>query len=353
MQTDSEDQYSNIVNSITGDLSAEEKQLLEEWRRQSEENDGLFLRLSQTAEYADRLRRMRSIDTNAGLKALRSRIAPLSPAKIVIRFLRSVAAVLFIPLLLGSIFLLNRIGEPANEVAAAIMKETETAFGIRTQLTLSDGTIVWLNSGSKLIYPETFGDKTREVTLSGEAMFQVVSNVESPFIVNAGPIKVKATGTVFNVTNYANEPNIEVILDKGAVSLHLARDVQHPKICDVAIGEMATYHRDENRMSVKKVDTPKFLAWTQGRLIFRNDKMEEVVTRLGRWYNADIVLEGEEITDYFYTATFDGETIGQILELLKHSAPIDYYIIPRSKKSDNTFARQQITIKTKKKTAGK
>ena len=191
------------------------------------------------------------------------------------------------------------------------------------------------------------------MTLSGEAMFQVVSNVESPFIVNAGPIKVKATGTVFNVTNYANEPNIEVILDKGAVSLHLARDVQHPKICDVAIGEMATYHRDENRMSVKKVDTPKFLAWTQGRLIFRNDKMEEVVTRLGRWYNADIVLEGEEITDYFYTATFDGETIGQILELLKHSAPIDYYIIPRSKKSDNTFARQQITIKTKKKTAGK
>ena len=97
MQTDSEDQYSNIVNSITGDLSAEEKQLLEEWRRQSEENDGLFLRLSQTAEYADRLRRMRSIDTNAGLKALRSRIAPLSPAKIVIRFLRSVAAVCSYP----------------------------------------------------------------------------------------------------------------------------------------------------------------------------------------------------------------------------------------------------------------
>jgi transmembrane sensor len=348
------DKYNEILaKHFSGRLTTEERDDLECWRKLSDDNEKAFAQFERTFAFADRLGQMRKINSDKDLFKLKGRLFDHRKAARPIDMIQKAAAILTIPLLLATIWSVYNLKQYTDRTFASVVKETETAYGLRTQITLSDGTVVWLNSGSKLIYPETFDQKIREVTLEGEGFFKVTSNEKHPFVVNAKNLKVRATGTEFNIACYGNEPNIEILLAEGNVSLLTSQSSNDQLICKLLPGEMATYHKDANRVSVQKVDMPKYLAWTQGKLVFRNDKMNDVITRLGRWYNTDISLEGDELSDYFYTATFDGETIGQILDLLKYSAPIDYHIVTRSKHSDNTFGRQQIIIKTKKKKGNK
>jgi ferric-dicitrate binding protein FerR (iron transport regulator) len=109
-------------------------------------------------------------------------------------------------------------------------------------------------------------------------------------------------------------------------------------------GEKATYVRNESKLYYENVDVKKYIAWKDGKLIFRDDSMEEVARRLNRWYNVDINLTGNDLGDYVYTATFEDESLVQVLELLKISAPIDYKIKPRKRKNDATFSRLEIEI---------
>jgi transmembrane sensor len=99
---------------------------------------------------------------------------------------------------------------------------------------------------------------------------------------------------------------------------------------------------------VEQVNPEKYIAWKAGMLIFREDPMQEVVRRLNRWYNVDIQLEGPELKDWTYTGTFEDESLIQVLELLKISAPIDYTIKQREIKTDKTFSKMEIIIRQKK-----
>ena len=109
-------------------------------------------------------------------------------------------------------------------------------------------------------------------------------------------------------------------------------------------GEKATFNEKENKICFNKVDVKKYISWKDGILMFRDDSMQDVVRRLNRWFNVDIKLTGNKLKDYVYTATFHDESLVQILDLLRISAPIDYIIKSREHKTDKTFSKMEIEI---------
>jgi ferric-dicitrate binding protein FerR (iron transport regulator) len=218
---------------------------------------------------------------------------------------------------------------------------------VRSRIELSDGTTVWLNSGSKIQYPDKFPKGRREVVLEGEAFFDVHSDTSNPFYVDLGRLKVKATGTKFNITNYASEEKSSVYLAEGHVAVIADKDRSEVTLGKLKAGELMVYSHSAKKIVISQAENEKYLGWLQGKLIFRNDYMDQVALRLGRWYNAEIIVEDQELNDFFFTATFRNETLEQALDLLSRSSPIGYTIIPAPQNNDGSFGMRKVIIREK------
>ena len=262
-------------------------------------------------------------------------------------YMERIAAILFIPLLIVSI-LFYYSNKPSRE-GYATYNEIDNSYGTVSKLTLPDGTKVWLNSGSHFKYPLFFTKGMRKVYLTGEAYFEVAKDRKRPFIVNTSAIDVIATGTVFDVMAYNNDDVVVATLVEGKISM-AKESVSHKikPLTTVHPGQKAILNKTKKKIAIQKADVEEVTAWRNGKLIFRNDPMDVVVKRLDRWYNTDIILTDKKLKTYRYTATFEGETLQQILELLKHTAPIEYKIYPRKKQPDQTFSKAKVEIRIRK-----
>lgn len=260
-------------------------------------------------------------------------------------YLQKVAAVLFIPLLLASlIFYYTSV--PSKD-QKSIYNEMDNAYGTISKITLPDGTKVWLNSGSHFKYPAFFTGKNRKVYLSGEAYFEVAKNKKKPFIVNVSDIDVVATGTVFSVMAYAEEQTIEATLKSGKIFLskESGKSNKLKPIAFVKPNHKAILDKEKKTININNANCDKVFAWKNGKLIFVDDPMDIVVKKLNRWYNTDIVLIDKEVKNYRYTATFTDETLLQVMELLKRSAPVTYKYYKRKKQEDHTFSKAKVEIR--------
>jgi transmembrane sensor len=256
-----------------------------------------------------------------------------------------VAAVLILPLLVYSVYVTTKISRPVPIYTNQVVWQTvKTPTGMQTDFQLPDGSHVWLNSGSVFKYPVPFANDIRQVELTGEAFFDVAKDAAHPFLVKAGKMNIEVKGTRFNVINYQNETFTELILESGSVRLFSGRYNDNKTITLVKPGEGAILDIAQNTISVNKVDVDKYTAWKEGMLVFRDDKMDEVVRKLDRWFNVEIVLQSPELKEYVYTATYRDETLPQILELLKISAPIKYTITDRVRLDDYSFSKRKIII---------
>ncbi|HZK68524.1 MAG TPA: FecR domain-containing protein [Paludibacter sp.] len=255
-----------------------------------------------------------------------------------------VAAILILPLLVYSIYVTSqksKTGTGSNQVEWQTIK---TLAGMQNDFLLPDGSHIWLNSGSVFKYPNSFAKNNRQVELLGEAFFDIKVDTSHPFLVKAGKMNIEVKGTRFNVINYPDEAVTELILESGSVRLFSGNFEDRKTIVTINPGERAVLENKKNYLSVCKVDIEKYLAWKEGILIFRDDQMEEVVKKLNRWFNVEIILQSSELKDYVYTATYKDETLYQILGLLKASAPIDYKIFERIKLNDNSYSKRKIVI---------
>jgi len=141
---------------------------------------------------------------------------------------------------------------------------------------------------------------------------------------------------------------MEVVLVSGGINLYEGNYFEAENVLTPLVsGELFRFDQENRTMNIMEVDVEKYIAWKEGVLMFRDDSMEEVVRRINRWFNVDIKLTGPDLTDYVYTATFEDESLIQILELLKISAPIDYTIKQRERKMDETFSKMEIVIEQK------
>ncbi len=200
-------------------------------------------------------------------------------------------------------------------------------YGKRFDVVLSDGTHVFLNSGTSLRYPVTFKkNMDRTVFLKGEAYFDVTKDDSHPFIVNADEMEVKVLGTKFNVSHYPEDSNINAVLVEGSVELQ-NKGNQSGEVVLLKPGFKAELDKNNTQISLEKVNTRVYTAWVQGKLIFRNSSFRQIRQTLERKYNISIRNTNKDLDEQLFDATFDIESIDEILQSFSKSYAITYKII--------------------------
>lgn len=258
------------------------------------------------------------------------------------QFMR-IAAILLIPLLSTSIFLsflyFNKLNKEQTKASYA---EVFSQPGTVVCQQLPDGTKVWLNASSHLKYPTRFKGDIREVHLQGEAYFEVKSDKKHPFYVSLeNGMKVYAYGTKFNVNAYKDNAKIEAVLERGHINVILPYDKREYRLTP---GQGVFYEKEKKRALKKEVNIYEKTAWREGKLVFRNTPLQEVLKRLSRTYNVKITFNNKMNKTYSYRATFKDETITQILEYLSKSANLTWKMFDIVQKEDSTFTKKEIVV---------
>lgn len=342
-----EHDYDKLLgNYFSGKLNHDEKKRVEEWKNASEENLAVFSNAEKVWHALDLLKEMKKYDAGKALEKVNGKIERISyPHKK--RFLfywQRIAAILFLPLLIATLGIyFSRTAKTPTE--PIVWQTISTPKGVKSQIQLSDGTTVWLNSGSKLTYPSSFSSNERTIKLEGEAYFNVAKNEQQPFYVELDNVGIAVTGTTFNVIHYPEEKQTEVVLTSGKVRLFERKEDKRINIAEMKPGEKAVYEKSTHEIAIVQTDTEKYSAWINGYLIFRDDIMTEVVKKLNRQFNVNIEIADSEIAQYVYTATFKDETLEQILFLLQKTSPITYTILPAKQLNDGSFEAQKIILK--------
>ncbi len=195
-----------------------------------------------------------------------------------------------------------------------------TKNGQRSMVVLPDSSTVWLNSGTTLTYCDNLSENKREVTLSGQAFFDVARNEDSPFTVQTGDLMVSVSGTSFDVNAYPENSTVSVALESGKVEL------LHRKIMSFSYTmqpkELADYDLAKNSMQLSTTDISRYSSWKKGLLIFRDEPIKTVFEKLARWYNIDIEVLDNRVYESIFTGTIQHESYEQIFRLLAFSCPI-------------------------------
>lgn len=169
-----------------------------------------------------------------------------------------------------------------------VMNQLIIPYGSHSKVCLSDGTVVWLNAGSRLVYPSRFIKKTREVYLIGEAFFHVHKNPDQPFIVRAGGQDIKVLGTKFNVSAYPEDDIIQTVLAEGSVSLHTEGAGFFSKDLKLEPNQMASFNKNSRNTKIKSVVASNYTSWTKGLLSFHGADLSRITKKLERYYNIHI-----------------------------------------------------------------
>ena len=195
---------------------------------------------------------------------------------------------------------------------------------------LADGTIVRLNCETELRYPVRFVGKERRVYLDGEAFFEVAKNAEMPFIVETKQMQVEVTGTQFDVKAYAEDETMQATLVEGGVEVCAYGAGSKP----VALIPSQQYVLDvqTRQAEVKKVDVQLYTGGVEGMFVFKNQRLEDVMTMLARWYSVDVFYIGESVKDIRLSANLGRyEHIDTILDMIQITNKVDFM------RKDNTI----------------
>lgn len=269
-----------------------------------------------------------------------------APGKRLVGFLA-----LFIVAVVGGLsyyyFSLDRQPGSSASPQVAIHSEVSTRNGSRSKLMLPDGTQVWLNAGSKLTYGKEFNNERREVTLVGEAYFDVVKNTEKPFLIHARNVDIRVLGTAFNVKSYPGDKTTETSLIRGTVEVSINNRPEEKIILKpreklvVAVDEPTLGSRVKKAVLANK-PVPKVIldrisyepadstvietSWMENKLIFRDESFGELARKMERWYGVEFRFEDTATEELRFTGIFEDESLQQALKALRISWNFNYRI---------------------------
>ena len=191
-------------------------------------------------------------------------------------------------------------------------------------LTMADGTQVWLNADTRLKYPVNFNGKTREVFLQGEAYFEVAPNAEQPFLVNTTRGCIQVLGTAFNVRDYAEEKKVVTVLESGKVRYTTAGKQQESR--ELRPGFLLEDVEGQH-LHARQVNTRLYTEWRNGKYIFENASVEEIMSTLQRWYNIDVIYADEKVKQLHFTGDLERyETFDVFLHFMETGGDIRFQI---------------------------
>ena len=293
-----------IAAFLSKGLSKEAREELDAWIASSEENRRYFMQQQEIWFSAVQEEERTRYDADRAFETFRKRVAASTAQKQSKKVIdwktiyKYAAAVLVVGLIS---FFSYRQGE-SNLQNALTQVEVEAPLGAQTRLRLPDGTLVVLNAGSRLVYPQDFGVDNREVKLSGEGYFEVERNEKLPFHVQTPSLSVRVLGTKFNFRDYPNDEKAVVALLEGKVA------------------------KAEGHMRKETKEVKNILEWTSGKLFFDELPLPEVVKILERSYDVHITFATDSLQDFCFYGSFSrGEQgIKDILEALEKTGKVRY-----------------------------
>ena len=316
---------SKIIAHLDGEISPEELQGLFHWINKSKENLRYYTELkdiweasvTNASEIAGTAQEWKRFLSNIDHKYKERGFSN----KLVLNVWYKVAAVLVFAILVGSaIIKFTGHSEPVYLTATA-------PRGSISQILLPDSTLIYLNAGSEIKYNMGENQKRREVSLNGEAWFQVTTMKNMPFVVHTSSYDVKVLGTEFNVKAYESDSRVETTLEKGSVVISPPKTSNMFKMVELSPSEQFVYDKKQKSLKVRNVNTKQYSAWKDNKLVFINMSLEELIVVLERKYGVDIEVENNAILKYHYYGTIKNETIIEILEILMKTLPINYRIV--------------------------
>jgi len=311
-----------LFKYIIGDISADEKAVVEKWAEESADNEKILIQLAKIYYAQKTQQRIENRNSLLAYQKVHSRIRKKSRRLFFRRI--TVAASFTIGILgLGSFFL-QYLGFQ-KDVDLPSLITVQSNDNSRTQVVLPDGTEVHLNSSSTITYPSYYTGKERKVALEGEAYFKVTHNTEKPFIVSTADQKynVKVLGTEFNMQAFEEDNIIQTTLVSGSIQLDIkgknSKTILTPS-------QKAIYSLETNDLKVITTDTNRETDWMYNRLVFKDTPMSEVLARLTRFYNVEFDVKNRIINTYTFTGTFEDKPLYQVLDYMKISSRINYNI---------------------------
>lgn len=221
---------------------------------------------------------------------------------------------------------IGKTKEVANKGTAAI-NTIIVPFGRRSQLQLADGTTIWLNAGSKLVYPSQFTEGQRKVYLEGEAVFDVAHDEKHPFIVITKEQEIEVLGTEFNVSSYADENTVQTALRRGKINIHYKSGgfINRKKSEVILPGTVATYNKATRSLSSKAAHIDDYFLWTKGLMLIKNDHLDHILQLLSRHYNVTITLQNAELKHQTFSGYLDlKDDLSLVLENIQESAAFTF-----------------------------
>lgn len=351
-----------IVSYLSNQATKKEKLVLSEWLKESDENRRLFSEYCKLYDLSSMLNYNNKFSERKveNWKHLNDKIDSFSgeadPPKIrkLTYYLKMAAAVLLI--FFGGALTFHLLYKTnSSQNLCSIEYEVNAPRGGKSEVLLTDGTKVWLNAGSCLRYKADYGLNSRVVCLIGEGYFQVVKNPKKPFIVKTSGLKIKAFGTSFNVKAYPEEKIVTTTLVEGIVKIE-GKGVNlslKPKEVVIVNKEEAKHSPKENKevaVHAKNVNVPHsipenkenvvndnivltsnvntniYTSWKDNRWIIESEPLKNIAVIMERKYNVSIVIKSPELNQYTFTGTFNNETLEQILDIIKLTAPLNYQI---------------------------
>ena len=314
-----------IVGYLTNSLTPEEMQSLQNWLNVSEENREYFSYMQEVwiaaSDEADEQHFDKERAYQLFLEHTESLVRPsLKRKAFTISPWIYVAAMVVIVFFCGTIAFQSGKRVLQNQLTQITV---EAPYGSKTKLYLPDGTLVWLNAGSKMSYAQDFGINERSLNLSGEAYFEVSKDPKHPFIVQTETIDVQVLGTHFNVDAYHDNLDVKTTLLSGSVAVSnkskSVRMVLKPN-------EIAIYNKVEEKLTRKVLENAEDeISWRQGEFIFDDLPLQEIARELSNSFGATIQIADTTLQNYRITARFrDGEDLATILSVLHNAGYFNY-----------------------------
>lgn len=315
-----------IAAFLSKGLSKEAREELDAWITSSEDNRRYFMQQQEIWFSAVQEEERTRYDADRAFETFRKRVVASTAQKQSKKVIdwktiyKYAAAVLVVGLIS---FFSYRQGE-SNLQNALTQVEVEAPLGAQTRLRLPDGTLVVLNAGSRLVYPQDFGVDNREVELSGEGYFEVERNEKLPFHVQTSSLSVKVLGTKFNFRDYPNDEKAVVSLLEGKVALDNRLHAEAEMI--LLPDEQVTLNKVEGHMRKETKEVKNILEWTSGRLFFDEMPLPEVVKILERSYDVHITFATDSLRDFRFYGNFSRSEQGikDILQALEKTGKVRY-----------------------------
>lgn len=311
----------DLFRYVNHELKEQERIEVEEWINLSEENRKIAEDYYELSFAVTSLKVIKHSKPQKALAKVNKRILGKQFRRVYL-YVQRIAVILLLPLLILSGYLLLKPGAETP----VFYQETRMTPGMIGSTVLPDGTKVWLNSSSYLKYPSLFSGHTREVTLDGEAYFEVTPNAEKPFIVHSGNTSVKVLGTEFNMDAYSSNGFIATTLVNGSIEFTYQNENNISNSLLIEPDEQAYYDKKTSQTKIDEAYTPKDIAWKNGQIILRDTPLSEILWILSKRFNVEFIIKDPALYKHSYTGVFTNQQIERVLEHFKRSSGIRYKV---------------------------